>query len=84
MSDQQHEKVFKLLQSREKVESKIKRIHQQTIEAIEKGGRRVLVERFVESSKDARTKTIKNHDQLLKLTIKFDDSVFMLTEKETC
>ena len=69
-------------ESREKAESEVKRIHQQTNEAVENGNRSVRVERLVGRCKDAMTKAIKNHDQLLELTLRADDSAFLLEEQE--
>ena len=45
--------------------------------------RRVRVESHVTSCKDAMTKAIKRHDQLLALTLKVDDSASLLKEQET-
>ena len=81
MSDQQHERLSKLLESREKAESEIKRIHQQIDETVQTGDRGLRVERLDTRCKDAMTKPIKTDDQLLELTLKVDDSVSLLKEQ---
>ena len=83
MSDQQHEKWSKLLESREKAKSEVKKIRQQTNEAVGNCERRVRVERLVTVCKDAMTKAIKKHGQLLALTLKNDDSISLLKEQDT-
>ena len=69
MSDQQLEIFSKLFESREKEESEVKKLHQQTNEALGNGNLRVRVERLVTKCKDAITKAMKRHDQLLALTL---------------
>ena len=76
MSDQQHEKLSKLHESREKAELEIKMIHQQSDKDVKNGDRRVRAELLVTSFKDAMTKAINKHNQLLALTHKFDDFPF--------
>ena len=74
MSDQQHEKVSKLLESRKKAESEVRRKHQQTNEAVENGDRRAHVERLATSCKDTMTRAINRHDELVALTLKVDSA----------
>ena len=83
MSDQQDEKLFKLLEGREKAKSKIKGIYQQTNETVEKINRHVRVERLVTSCKKAMTKAIKNFDQIRALTTEDNDSFSLLKEEES-
>ena len=83
ISKQQHKRLSKLVESRKKAELEIKRIHQQIDEAVQNGNRRVRVERLVTSCKDAITKAIKRHNQLLELTLKVDDCASLLNEQQT-
>ena len=53
MSDQQHEKLPKLLENRRIAEMEVKSKHQQIAEAVDNGDRRVRVERLVKSCIDA-------------------------------
>ena len=62
MSDEQHERLSKLIESREKTESEVKTIYQQIDGAEQKSDRRVRAEGLVTSCEDAMTKTIKRHD----------------------
>ena len=73
----------KLLESREKADLEVKRIHQQIDEAVQMGDPGVQVERLVTSCADAMTKAVRRYDQLLQLTLKVDDSASLLKEKET-
>ena len=70
MSDQQHERLSKLLESREKSESEVKIINQQIDEAVRNRDRGLRVEHAVTSFEDAITKTIKRHNHFLELTPK--------------
>ena len=78
MSDQQHERLPKLLENHEKAESEVKTIHQQLDDALENGNQRVRVKRLVTSCKDAMTKAIEMQDQLLELILKIDESASLL------
>ena len=82
MSDQEHERLSTLLESRKKPEFAVKGIHQQTNEATEDGDWRRRVEQLVTSCKDAMTKAIKRHDQLLALTLRVHDSASLLRSKK--
>ena len=73
----------KLLESREKVESEVKRLHHQIDEAVQNCDRRVRVERLVTSCKDAMSKAIRRLDQLLERTLNLDDSASLLKKQET-
>ena len=75
-------KCLNSLRGAEKAESEIKRIQQQTNKTPDNGDRRVRVERLVTSCKDARTKTIKRHGQILDLTLRLDDSASLLKGQE--
>ena len=83
VSDQDHGRLSKPLEKREKSESEVERIHQQIVEAVRNGNRRARVERLVTSCEDAMKKAIKTHDQLLELTLQVDDSASALKKKET-
>ena len=76
-----HERLSKLLESRENAESGVGRIYKQNDEAVQNGDRRVRVESLIGSCKDAITKAVKRHDQLFNLTQKVDDSASLLREQ---
>ena len=82
MADSQHGKVVKLHESRTEAESDLKRIHQQIVEAVENGDRRVRVERLVKNCDDAITKAIDKNDQLRSLATKADNSALLIKELE--
>ena len=58
-------------------------MNQQIDEPVQNGDRRVSVGSLATIWKDAMTKDIKRHDQLLKLTLKVHDSVSLPQEEET-
>ena len=82
-SNRHHGILSKLLESRRKEELEVRRVHQQNDEAIGNDHQRVRVECLVTSCMDAMIKAIKRRDQLLLLTLKADNSAFVLKQQET-
>ena len=83
MTDTKQDKVRKLFESRDKVESELQRLQKKVQDAVENKDRRVRVERLVTSCDEAMTKLFAKHEQLFELVGKTEDPSLVKQDLET-